>query len=319
MIDRDSTQLGLVLGIMIVICLGLSACSPGTVVAQAIPIIPSNPIQASAPTLTAIPVSTATPAPPPEPTLAVLPDRVTTDRPDDVSGYQIHVIYVLPSDGVDRNLDTNGNLDLTVASFEKWFSSNSGGKQFRFDTYQGALDVSFFRLSRTGAAIASHHQYVRDEIQKDLHAAGFNKSNKLYAVYYDGPSDFSCGGGAWPPTLVGNVSAVYLQGAFGSTHCANNSFTSSIDSPHYWEFAMLHSIFNTLGAVAKCAPHFTQAGNVSDSNTDLMYAGNQPWMPSQIDVGHDDYFDLTNSTCLDIARSVFIDPLPVNAMKPPSW
>jgi hypothetical protein len=41
---------------------------------------------------------------------------VTSDRPDDVSGPQIQVVYALPADGTDRDLDENGTLDASVAS-----------------------------------------------------------------------------------------------------------------------------------------------------------------------------------------------------------
>jgi hypothetical protein len=46
---------------------------------------------------------------------AVLP-RATSDRPDDVSGPQIQVVYALPADGTDRDLDENGPLDASVPS-----------------------------------------------------------------------------------------------------------------------------------------------------------------------------------------------------------
>jgi len=50
-----------------------------------------------------------------------------------------------------------------------------------------------------------------------------------------------------------------------------------------------------------------------------MYAGAQPWNPSVLDVGRDDYFGTGSSTCLDASRSVFIEPLPSSAVKPPGW
>ncbi len=246
-------------------------------------------------------------------------DRSMSDRADEVSGYQIHVMYVLPSDGIDQHLDTDGTLAKSVESFEQWLAAQTGGPRLRLDTYQGMIDITFYPLPRTNADIADHGAYVRDEVQADLQRAGFDASNKLYAVYYDGASTYACGGGAWPPTLTGNVAALYLQGAYGSVHCNANSFTASTDTPGYLEFSMIHEIFHTLGAVAACAPHQVLSGHVSDSNTDLMFAGNQPWNPAALDVGHDDYYGHSNPNCVDIAKSVFIDPLPENAVKPPGW
>jgi hypothetical protein len=51
----------------------------------------------------------------------------------------------------------------------------------------------------------------------------------------------------------------------------------------------------------------------------LMYAGNLPWRPSLLDVSNDDYFGHHNKGCLDVARSVFINPAPPDATPPPGW
>lgn len=245
--------------------------------------------------------------------------RSTIDQPDEVVGYQIHVLYVLPSDGIDRNLDTMGTLTLSVAAFQQWFTGQTGGPTLRFDTYQGTLDVTFYRLSRSNTEIASYDAFVRDQLQVELNTAGFNQPNKLYAVYYDGLSTFACGGGAWPPTLIGNVAAMYLQGAYGTVQCNQNPFATSPSAPGYMEFAMLHEILHTLGFAASCASHHTLSGHVSDNNTDLLYAGPMAWVPSVLDVGQDDYYAHAIPNCLDLAKSVFLEPLPSDAVKPPGW
>jgi len=313
-IKKFLTHHKMVWGVLVAICLGASGCAPASQQGSSASASPQPTVtQASpaSPTLTIAPTT--------EPTVPVLQGRSTTDRTDDVTGYQVHVIYVVPSDGVDRNYDTNGFLDLSVASFEKWMSLQTGGRQFRMDIYQGALDISFFRMAETDAQVASHASFVREQIQAELNAAGFNQPKKLYAVYYDGTSTFSCGGSAWPPTITGDVTALYLKGAYGSVHCADNAFTSSVNSPGILEFSMLQEIFQTLGAAALCAPHEIPNGKVSDSNADILYGGSLPWRPSKIDVGNYDYFDTKSPNCLDIAKSVFFDPLPANAVPPPSW
>jgi hypothetical protein len=246
--------------------------------------------------------------------------RSTADRPDDLAGYQIHVMYVLPSDGTDYHLDTSGAIASSVAATQKWFAAQTRGtRRLRFDTSNGALDVSFFRLARTDAAIAGFGAYVRDQIQSEINAAGFNHPEKIYAVYYGGSSTTACGGGAWPPTLIGNVVALYLRGRPpGARPCMSNVLAESADLPGYWEFSLIHEFFHTLGAVGACAPHHTRAGHVSDDPRDLMYAGDRPWRPSMLDVGNDDYFN-HNTDCLDVAKSVFIDPVAADAAAPPGW
>src|SRR5690349_282422 len=53
--------------------------------------------------------------------------RSTADRADDFAGYQIHVMYVLPSDGTDYKLDTNGAIASSVAATQKWFVAQTQG------------------------------------------------------------------------------------------------------------------------------------------------------------------------------------------------
>jgi hypothetical protein len=50
-----------------------------------------------------------------------------------------------------------------------------------------------------------------------------------------------------------------------------------------------------------------------------MYAGPEPWQPSVLDSGHDDYFRHNIPRCLDLAQSAFLDPAPQNAVLPPGW
>lgn len=184
-------------------------------------------------------------------------------------------------------------------------------------------DVAFPTLGGTdvGAMQArAESQVLPGQPSRELAAAGFTAPRKLHAVYYGGSSDFACGGGAWPPSLPGRVAAEYLLGTPpGASPCAANPVGASADTPGYFDFAMLHEILHTLGFVASCAPHQTLRGHVSDSPNDLMYAGPLPWRPSQLDVGHDDYFRIDNPNCLDFANSVFLDPTGPNAVPPPGW
>jgi hypothetical protein len=240
--------------------------------------------------------------------------RSTVDRSDDVRRKpQVHVMYVLPSDGPDRTLDTDGTLKNTVSSFQGWLAGKTQGKQaLRIDTFNGSLDITFFRLSRTDEEIASFGPFVRDQIEAELVAAGLTAENKVYAVYYDGTSTFACGGAAWPPTIPGRVAALYLHGLpQGPVPCSSNVFAGPGGAPTFLEFAMLHEIIHTLGFVPTCAPNHWRAGHVSDDPNDLMWAGDGPWVPSGwenvvLDAGNDDYYRAHIRGCLDLARSSFL-------------
>lgn len=99
-------------------------------------------------------------------------ERATADQPDDHRGFQVHVAYVLPSDGQDERLDTDGAIAGSVASLQAWLAQQTGGARLRFDTFQGRLDITFIRLSRTDAEIRSANQFVRDRIQEELIGLG---------------------------------------------------------------------------------------------------------------------------------------------------
>ena len=275
------------------------------------PTTTASPEPTATPALTSTPTATPTPTPTPtpSPTPAPIGQRSFRDRPDVSSSYQIHVMYVLPSDGVDEKLDTNGAIETSVAAFQRWLEGQTGGRSLRMDTYQGALDITFFRLNQSDSQIRSYGIFVRDEIEDELIAAGFNRANKIYAVYYGGGSDHACGAGPWPPDLPGNVAALYLRGMPpGAPACATNRFASSEDTPGYWEFSMIHEILHVMGVVAICAPNHTLRGHVSDDPRDLMYAGDQPWdiWNMALDVGRDDYFNHGNDNYLDLSNSVFL-------------
>lgn len=248
--------------------------------------------------------------------------RSTVDRRDDLPAdrWQVHVVYAVPRDGVDRRLDVDGRIHRSVAAFQAWFAAQTDGSRLAIDTFEGTVDVTFQRLPKSDAAIAARGAHVRDEVEALLEDAGFAAPRKLYAVYYDGGSTFACGGGAWPPTLVGRAAVMYLDGEpEGASPCASNAVGASATEPGYIESSMLHEILHTIGVVATCAPNHIRAGHVSDSPSDLMYAGDEPWRPSQLDVGNDDYWRHGRTDCLDLARSAFLDPLPADAQPPPAW
>ena len=238
--------------------------------------------------------------------------RASADRPDELRGSQVHVIYAVPRDGTDRRLDVTGALESSVASFQRWLATETGGPNLRLDTFQGALDVTFVRLRKTDAQIAARDAFVRDELETLLADAGFAAPKKLYAVYYDGSSTYACGGGAWPPTLPGRVAAMYLHGRpAGSPPCDSNALAVPGAPPGYLDYAMLHEILHTLGFVARCAPHHHKGGHISDRADDILWAGTGSWqVPGHLDPGHDDYYGHGRSDCPDLARSAFLTSNP---------
>ena len=227
--------------------------------------------------------------------LRILP-RSTTNRADVTALSRVKVLYVLPSDGTDRNLDSDGTLHRTVSSGQRWLASQAGNRSIRYDVADGGLDIAFVRLSRTDAAYYSYNGAIRDSLEKDLKAVGWNQANVLLLVYYDGRHIDRCASAAWPPALVGNVGAVYLKGApNASIPCANNAFAASpTAAPGYLDFVAVHELFHLLGLVSTGAPNHALSGHVGNDPTDLMYAGTQAWRPATVDVTKANYYNATS-------------------------
>lgn len=219
-------------------------------------------------------------------------DRSVGDRPDDIAGSQVRVMYVIPRDGLDRRFDVNGVLVSSVGSFHNWFGQRTGGLAFRFDTHATELDIGFHRLARTNAEMVALGPNVVFGIEQELRDAGRLHPDKKYLVYYDGGSTYACGGALWPG---GQLAAMYLQGTPPGATCGSQWLvTSATEFPRYWEFAALHDLVHILGIVATNAPHHTDAypAHVPEQY-DLMYSGPGPWLfgeSTTVDVGGDDYF-----------------------------
>jgi Putative Ig domain len=254
-------------------------------------------------------------------TFSVLNERVTEDRPDEKTGHQVHVMYVLPSDAtVDEQLDQTGTIEASLSIMNEWLATQTGGSKLRFDTYDGGkLDVTYLQVPRTDAQMNVFPSSVRKELDEQLYLHGFNSLEKVYLVYYGGDGE-NCGRGAWPPSLPGHIAALYIGEASG---CRTVPFAAGSEPPAFLEFLALHEALHVLGFVPECAPHHALSGHVSDSVQDVMYssvaAGDVLGEPSTLDVNIDDYYGLSVPGCLDLSNSAFLDPLPASAEAPPGW
>jgi hypothetical protein len=268
--------------------------------------------------------------------------RSMTDRADDSSLDQIRVLYVLPSDAVDRNRDTNDQICNSVRGVATWFHAQSN-VYIRFDTAGELIDVGFVRLAKTDAqmrgtdtantSIDTGTAFVRERIERELTAMGLIASNKLYAVFYEGSSVYACGGGAYPPLIKARVGAVYLEGMPpGVSVPCGDSFPWGQSSlvPSYIDYAFLHELVHSMGIVASDSPNEHLQGHVFDTTAatparDLMYSprtsGDPAWATNSpsgliVDINHDDYF---GAGSVDLAKLSLISPVPANAVRPLGW
>src|SRR5262245_33117869 len=99
--------------------------------------------------------------------------RTVTDMPDDVSGPQVHFLYVVPADGPDGQLDTNGGMEQSIARIERWVVTHADNQGLRVDTHAGVPDITFVRLRHTDAQATASNPWPLWVIGEDLVAAGF--------------------------------------------------------------------------------------------------------------------------------------------------
>lgn len=264
-------------------------------------------------------------------------ERNAADRTDDTSSYQIHPIYMLPLGATDKSLDRDGTIAASLTAAQTWLASQTGGRRLQLDQFEGALDISHVRLNKTDSEMTARaiqlggKPFMREAIQEQLHAHGFNAPGKIYAIYYGGGSAIeSCGGAPIPPSgAQGNAIALYLDGRpVNSMPCSQNPFASDLKAPGYWEFSSLHEVLHALGFApvpgaagipAHCTPNRVFQGHVGDSTSDLMYAGPELWRPSVLDYGRNDYFGHNRTDCPDLMRSAFLFPALANSVPPLGW
>ncbi len=134
-----------------------------------------------------------------------------------VGGNQVHVVYALPADGIDRFQQFAPLIVRDLAGVDAWWKEQDPTRTPRFDLADmagcdspfGALDLSFVRFDATAAALDPATVEVGAAVGTQL-AKTFTSPAKKYLVYYDGagPSQFCgqsqsvTGGGARYPVLV---------------------------------------------------------------------------------------------------------------------
>ena len=247
------------------------------------------------------------PTPTPSPTPSPLGERSFADRPDDVDGPQVHFVYLLPSDTDDLEIDTNGSMRRSITAIQDWLSDESDGYSLRVDTFQGEIDVSFIRIDKTQFEVFNENPKPVTVVASELLARGFNKDERVYAVYYGGFSELGiCGRGG----TIGS-------GRIAVTHLGRNcpaSLASHNAEPKFSDYTMIHEIMHSLGAVPSCAPNSDAhdgdlRGHVDDWDIDLMWGqGHSEDTRLSLDLGRDDYFDHDNEGCPDVADSPFLIP-----------
>lgn len=234
------------------------------------------------------------------------PNRVFADRIDDASGSQVMILYVLPSDGPDGQLDLDGTLSNSVGSFQNWLAGQTGGRTLRMDTFAGELDVVFVRLMADDADVRSS-DYGIDVFAPRLRAAGFDRADKIYALYYDGVAP---SGGCGVADALESMAVLFLKDLPGDSECSSFGFAESTTAaPAFSERVMFHEILHAAGFVDPTAPNARGGNHVWDSRADVMAVGPGQTFPMVLDANGDDYYGpAVPAGVLNLNVSPFLKP-----------
>ena len=237
--------------------------------------------------------------------------RHDRDQPDDLAGPQIHVVYALPSDAEDGNLDRYGDIERSLEAIQYWLEAEIG-QRLRLDTAGGGLDVTFLRLAFTAQEGEARRASLVEELEGAIRDALGTSPDKVYAVYYAGRSGDDCGSASAEGRLA--VAFLHPEG------CSARPVGADRETASTYEAVMVHELLHVLGAVPECAPNRLEPSpHVGASVQDLMYAGPE-WSGHDevvIDAERDDYFGHGRPDCLDTATSEFWEPAARVELRPP--
>ena len=229
--------------------------------------------------------------------------RHDRDQPDEVAGPQVHVVYALPSDAEDGNLDRYGDIERSFEAIQRWLEGEIG-RRLRLDTAGGRLDVTFLRL----AFAAQEGEERGDLLVQDLEGEVLERfgasPDKAYAVYYAGRSGDLCGSAGVESRLA--VAFLHPEG------CSPRAVGGDRETPSTYEAVMVHELLHVFGAVPECASdRLESSAHLGTRVADLMYAGPE-WSGHDevvIDAARDSYFGHGRDDCPDTAASGFWEPV----------
>lgn len=245
--------------------------------------------------------------------------RSLEDRPDDIDGPQVRVLYVLPADAPDLQWDVNGHLHTAVATANEWLHAN-GGSTVRFDTHNGELDVGFLRLPMTEATLQlganggkcdprdlCPHPRSIVRIVEDM---GAMTPGKIHAVIWGGQlmsvSTRAAGcAGAMEDAVF--LSPVLRFAATGHIGCFMDVEATVPDSANTLGLVLLHEVFHVLGAVDGRAPDTDGQYHIKGDPTDLM--GGSAGIV-QLDPQRRNYWKHGRNDLTDVAASAFVESKP---------
>lgn len=174
--------------------------------------------------------------------------RSTVDQPDLIAGYQLHFVYVVPSDGVDHGYDTDGTIKAWIDEGQA-YTKGQIGVTFPVDSTSAGYDIQFLKSQYTSAQLSAWTSSKSCDdaagiISRELGVSCFSRtgtpynSMKHYVYLVDVPrfGGSYCGYAGKP----GNVSVVAAQ---SGSSCARQGFGFTTFVVLVW----LHEVIHGLG------------------------------------------------------------------------
>lgn len=223
--------------------------------------------------------------------------RSSLDRPDAVSGHQIHVLYVVPADSCDERLDSSGALHDSLTSINEWLRTNYSVR-WRLDVY--GTSVRFLDVSYVASSLGGSQWIGVGAVRSNLEALGFSATKKHYLAVISGSyGATACGEAETFHSQANRFAGVWLL----TSGCHGDEYASGPNSPSWVEVTNLHELVHTTGQVNADAVHHCNESNhhvctalypstLDPEAPDVMWPGLSPGpLPSRVlDISQDDYF-----------------------------
>jgi hypothetical protein len=212
-----------------------------------------------------------------------------SDRPAAATGYAIHVVYAVPSDGSDNSAALAPTISDMIDRIDSWWQREDPSRMPRFDVYQAPcgpqLDLTVVRVPTISVGTTDGHQ-VFDQLWTQFQSDPGVAYTKFLVFVDDINTGNLCGVGSTSQgAALGQpsygVASVFLQSCNG----ADQASTAAHE--------LLHAVSPAGGFVG--APHTCGVDlyHVCDSSGDILYPYAESGIPLtslQLDYGHDDYW-----------------------------
>ena len=181
------------------------------------------------------------------PASAAITVRSLVDRPDEVTGYQVHLVYVVPTGSTDLNVDINGQIDSLVTEANSWLAAKLGHK-FIFDTFQGATDVTFLQSQYRVSELCRSDCEALTKLKNEFIAqnTNFNDSKTLLFVLGENLDTESCG---WA-NYASNVALIHnLTDTRSGCNWSTGKSKTGLTHP---AASIIHELIHTFGIHHVC-------------------------------------------------------------------